>query len=97
MKHNPLTIIKSYSTYILIAGCRLTLGLLRSTDDVVLLQMGTMNPGRTDEEKKEWTNGLRLVIKSLREKGAQDAEAVAKEIADYRRRFLGDPAMVLNI
>ena len=59
--------------------------------------MGTMNPGRTEKARKEWTDGLKLVIKSLREKGAQDPEIVAKEIADYRRRFLGDPSIILNI
>ncbi|KAL9086827.1 MAG: hypothetical protein Q9165_006974 [Trypethelium subeluteriae] len=67
------------------------------TDDVVLLQMGTLNPGRNEEEKKEWTNGLRNVIKALREKGTSDAEIVAKEIADYRRDFLKDTTNTLNV
>ncbi|KAF2231797.1 hypothetical protein EV356DRAFT_569217 [Viridothelium virens] len=67
------------------------------TDDVVLLQMGTLNPGRNEEEKKEWTSGLRNVIKALREKGTSDAEIVAKEIADYRRDFLKGTTNTLNV
>ena len=61
------------------------------------MQLGTNNPGRTDEEKRQWVEGLRLVLKGLRQKGTRDLDVVAEEIAKYRRQFLKDPSRVLNL
>lgn len=61
------------------------------------MQLGTANPGRTDEEKRQWTEGLKLVLKELRQKDTRDPDVVATEIAKYRRQFLKDPSRVLNL
>jgi hypothetical protein len=61
------------------------------------VQLGTANPGRTDEEKRQWAEGLRLVLKELRQKDTRDPDVVATEIAKYRRQFLKDPSRVLNL
>lgn len=66
-------------------------------DDKILVQLGTANPGRTDEEKRQWTEGLKLVLKELRQKDTRDPDVVATEIAKYRRQFLKDPSRVLNL
>lgn len=65
--------------------------------DMVLVQLGTANPGKTAEEKVHWATGLRDVLKELREKNTKDPDVVAAAIADYRRAFLRDPSRVLNI
>ncbi|KAL2358881.1 hypothetical protein BJ546DRAFT_833667, partial [Cryomyces antarcticus] len=67
------------------------------TDDKVLVQMGTTNPGRTNEEKQQWTEGLKSVIKELRERNTKDPDVVAQKIAEYRRNFLKDPTKILNL
>ncbi|TKA58743.1 hypothetical protein B0A49_11590 [Cryomyces minteri] len=66
-------------------------------DDKVLVQMGTTNPGRTNEEKQQWTDGLKSVIKELRECNTKDPDVVAQKIAEYRRNFLKDPTKILNL
>jgi len=66
-------------------------------DDTILMQLGTTNPGRTDEERTQWTDGLRGVIKSLRQKSVKDPEIVASAIADFRRTYFRDPTKVLNL
>jgi hypothetical protein len=68
-----------------------------SLDDMILVQLGTSNPGQTEEEKQEWNAGLRTVLKDLREKNTKDPDVVAAAIAEYRRKFLQDPSRVLNI
>ncbi|KAF1816674.1 hypothetical protein P152DRAFT_388404 [Eremomyces bilateralis CBS 781.70] len=67
------------------------------SDDMILVQLGTKNPGQTEDERKKWTEGLKEVVKVLRQRGVNDPELVAKEIANYRRRFLGDETRVLNL
>lgn len=66
-------------------------------DDLILVQLGTKNPGQTEDERKKWTEGLKEVVKVLRQRGVNDPELVAKEIANYRRQFLGDETRVLNL
>ncbi|KAL1385798.1 hypothetical protein HDK64DRAFT_310912 [Phyllosticta capitalensis] len=67
------------------------------SEDKILLQLGIVNPGRTQEDQDLWRAGLRQILKSLREQGVKSGEAVAKAIADYRREFLRDPTRVLNL
>ncbi|KAK7537081.1 uncharacterized protein J3D65DRAFT_696181 [Phyllosticta citribraziliensis] len=67
------------------------------SEDKILLQLGIVNPGRTQEDQDLWRVGLRQILKSLREQGVKSGEAVAKAIADYRREFLKDPSRVLNL
>ncbi|KAK5295313.1 hypothetical protein LTR16_001161 [Cryomyces antarcticus] len=64
---------------------------------VTSLSMGTTNPGRTNEEKQQWTEGLKSVIKELRERNTKDPDVVAQKIAEYRRNFLKDPTKILNL
>lgn len=64
---------------------------------MILVQLGTTNPGRTDEERSQWAEGLKGILKELRQKNVKDPNVVAIEIANYRRRFLKDPTKVLNI
>ncbi|OCK79457.1 hypothetical protein K432DRAFT_299828, partial [Lepidopterella palustris CBS 459.81] len=65
--------------------------------DMILVQLGTANPGRTEEEKQQWTEGLKLVLRQLRQKDTKDPDVVATEIANFRRQFLKDPTRVLNL
>ena len=32
-------------------------------DDMILVRLGTSNPGRTKEEEQQWNEGLKLVLK----------------------------------
>ncbi len=64
---------------------------------MILLQMGTSNPGRTKEEQDQWTESLKSLLKDLRERKTKDSEVVASEIAAHRRRFLRDPSRVLDL
>jgi hypothetical protein len=62
-----------------------------------LVQLGTANPGKTREEKDQWTAGLRGVLRDLRQRNAKDPVDIAMEIAQYRRRFMNDDTRVINI
>lgn len=68
-----------------------------NTDDMMLVQLGTDNPGGSEEEQKQWTDGLRLVLKDLRHKNTKDPDVVATAISNYRREFLKDPTQVLKL
>jgi hypothetical protein len=59
--------------------------------------LGTANPGRTPEEKDQYREGLKLVIRELRQQKTQDATVVATQISKYRRQFLKDDSRVLDI
>lgn len=54
----------------------------------MLVQLGTDNPGTTEEQRKEWNTGLKELIKDLRGQNVKDPEIVARHIAEYRLRFL---------
>jgi hypothetical protein len=60
------------------------------------VQLGTANPGKTDEEKARWTVGLRALLKELRQKKVKDPNGIALEIAKYRRQFLHDESRVVT-
>lgn len=63
----------------------------------LLVQLGTANPGKTQEEKQQWNDGLRSVLKDLRQKNIKDPNGIAREIAKYRRQFLNDDTRVVNL
>ncbi|KAF1943696.1 hypothetical protein EJ02DRAFT_421122 [Clathrospora elynae] len=67
------------------------------TGDKLLVQLGTANPGKTSEEKQKWNDGLRGVLKELRQKNIKDPNGIAVEIAKYRRQFLNDDTRVVNL
>ncbi|KAJ4356673.1 uncharacterized protein N0V89_004709 [Didymosphaeria variabile] len=63
----------------------------------LLVQLGTANPGKTPEERQRWNDGLRGVLKDLRQKNTKDPNGIAIEIANYRRQFLQDDTRVVNL
>ncbi|KAH8711999.1 hypothetical protein GQ44DRAFT_776339 [Phaeosphaeriaceae sp. PMI808] len=67
------------------------------TGETLLVQLGTANPGKTPEEKQQWNDGLRGVLKELRKKSIKDPNGIAAEIAKYRRQFLDDDTRVVNL
>ncbi|OQD65645.1 hypothetical protein PENPOL_c005G01069 [Penicillium polonicum] len=70
---------------------------LTSTDDKILVQMGSVREGQTEEEKETYLAGLKEIINDLRRDKVKDFDTVASEIAAYRRRFLQDPSRVLSL
>ncbi|CAI7670646.1 unnamed protein product [Penicillium viridicatum] len=70
---------------------------LTSTDDKILVQMGSVREGQTEEEKEAYLAGLKEIINDLRRDKVKDFDTVASEIAAYRRRFLQDPSRVLSL
>ncbi|KAF2124221.1 hypothetical protein P153DRAFT_426669 [Dothidotthia symphoricarpi CBS 119687] len=67
------------------------------TGEKLLVQLGTANPGKTPEAKQKWNDGLRGVLKELRQKNIKDPNGIAEEIAKYRREFLDDDTRVVNL
>lgn len=63
----------------------------------LLVQLGTANPGETPQEKQLWNDGLRAVLKELRQRNTKDPNGIAMEIAKYRRQFLKDDTRVVNL
>ncbi|KAL5453848.1 hypothetical protein PMIN07_007779 [Paraphaeosphaeria minitans] len=63
----------------------------------LLVQLGTANPGKTPEERQRWNDGLRGVLKDLRQKNTKDPNGIAIQIANYRRQFLQDDTRVVNL
>ncbi|KAE9986878.1 hypothetical protein EG327_004102 [Venturia inaequalis] len=66
-------------------------------DNMILVQLGSLNPGRNDEDKKRWADGLRTLIGSLRTQGVKETDVVASQIASYRRNFFKDPTRIFDI
>lgn len=75
----------------------LTIVLLTSADDKILIQMGAIREGQTEEEKETYLAGLKEIINEMRRDKVKDFNTVATEIAAYRRRFLQDPSRVLPL
>jgi len=63
----------------------------------MLVQLGTVCPGQTQEQKNAWNQGLKAVIRELRSQNVRGAAAVAAAIVEFRRAFIGDPTRVLNL
>jgi hypothetical protein len=70
---------------------------LNIVGEKLLVQLGTANPGKTQDEKQQWNDGLRNVLKELRQKNIKDPNGIAQEIATYRRQFLNDSSRVINL
>lgn len=68
-----------------------------SLGEKLLVQLGTANPGKTQDERQQWNNGLRSVLQDLRQKNIKDPDGIAREIAKYRRQFLKDETRVVNL
>ena len=75
----------------------LTTVLLTSADDKILIEMGSVREGETEEEKETYLAGLKEIINEMRRDKVKDFSTVAAEIAAYRRRFLQDPSRVLSL
>lgn len=75
----------------------LTTVLLTSADDKILIEMGAVREGQTEEEKETYISGLKEIINEMRRDKVKDFSTVAAEIAAYRRRFLQDPSRVLPL
>jgi hypothetical protein len=56
-----------------------------------------VNPGQTTEERQKWNEGLRQVLKDLRQRKMQDPNGIAMEIVKYRRQFFDDNTRVVNL
>ena len=55
-------------------------------------------PTTTPEARKRWNEGLGAIVKQLRgSKEGKDANLIAARIAQYRRDFMEEPWMVLNL
>ncbi|KAJ5317506.1 hypothetical protein N7508_002014 [Penicillium antarcticum] len=67
------------------------------SDDKILVQMGAVREGETEEEKENYLAGLKEIINDMRRDKVKDFDTVAAEIAAYRRRFLKDPSRVLPL
>ncbi|KAF2807139.1 uncharacterized protein BDZ99DRAFT_392999, partial [Mytilinidion resinicola] len=65
--------------------------------DMVLVQLGTANPGNTEAEKQQFKEGLKSIIKDLRLHHTNDPEIIATRFSEYRRKFLNDDTRVLNL
>jgi hypothetical protein len=75
----------------------LTTVLLTLADDKILIQLGSVREGQTEEEKETYLAGLKEIINEMRRDKVKDFNTVASEIAAYRRRFLQDPSRVLPL
>jgi len=71
--------------------------LLRIVDDEILVDLGSVIEGNTEEERATYRAGLRDVITGMRQAKVSDFEQVASAIIDYRRRFLKDETRVLTM
>ena len=71
-------------------------GILTFTDNNLLLQLGSVHEGSTQEEKESYIAGLKKMISGMRDKNLRDVTAIALEIVAFRSEFLGDPSRVLT-
>jgi len=67
------------------------------SDDLVLAQMGSTNPGQTLAEKERWVAGLRKVLGELQEQKTKDADVVATAISNYLRDYYADPTRLVSV
>ena len=69
---------------------------LTTTDNNLLLQLGSVQEGSSKEERDAYIFGLRQMISGMRDKNLKDITAIASEIVAYRSRFLNDSSRVLT-
>lgn len=90
-----LRILSSLQLYCFVP--MLTTVLLTLADDKILIQMGSVREGDTEQEREAYIAGLKEIINEMRREKVKDFGSVASEIAAYRRRFLQDPSRVLPL
>ncbi|KAL8923973.1 MAG: hypothetical protein Q9172_002900 [Xanthocarpia lactea] len=66
-------------------------------DDMILVQMGAIPEGLSEEQRSAFVVGLRQTIQEIRVRKVKDFKIVASEIAAYRARFLGDSSKILPL
>ena len=66
------------------------------TGEKVLVELGTSNPGNTPEDRQRWNDGLRAVLKELRQNNIKDPNGIAIEISRFRRQFFHDDFRVVT-
>lgn len=66
-------------------------------DDMILVQMGAIPEGLSEEQRSAFVVGLRQTIQEIRVRKVKDFKTVASEIAAYRARFLGDSSKILPL
>ncbi|KAI4225707.1 MAG: hypothetical protein L6R36_003711 [Xanthoria steineri] len=67
------------------------------SDDMILVQMGAIPEGLSQEQQSAFVGGLRETIQEIRVRKVKDFKTVASEIAAYRARFLGDSSKILPL
>ncbi|KAH7113202.1 hypothetical protein B0J11DRAFT_541651 [Dendryphion nanum] len=67
------------------------------TGEKILVELGTANPGKTTEERQKWNDGLRSVLKELRQNNIKDPNGIAVEISKFRRQFFKDDFHVVTV
>ncbi|KAL9596274.1 MAG: hypothetical protein Q9219_005904 [cf. Caloplaca sp. 3 TL-2023] len=95
-EQDDLRVFFAYSGYLLFLCCELT-QVSNFTDDLILVQMGSVPEGLSAEQKDAFVVGLRQIIQEIRGRKVKDFRTVASEIAAYRARFLGDSSKVLPL
>ena len=76
-------------------GRWLTLYRADEIDEMILVQLGSVNEGTNEEEKAEYTKGLERTLQELRARRIKDFTTVASAIIAYRSAFLEDASRVL--
>ena len=61
------------------------------------MELGTSNPGHTDDQRRAYSDGLSQALKALKTKGGRGLNDVAEAIANFRREFFHDPSTVLDL
>ncbi|MCJ1385177.1 hypothetical protein MMC17_008298 [Xylographa soralifera] len=67
------------------------------TDDMILVQLGSIHEGSSLEEKNAYVSGLKQIIHDMRSRRVTDFNTVAQEITAYRASFLGDSSRILTL
>lgn len=62
-----------------------------------MLQLGFVIEGETEEQKQEYRTGLGKLISEMRENGITQFIEILNAIGKYRREFLKDPTVVLDL
>ncbi|KAL8844840.1 MAG: hypothetical protein Q9176_000940 [Flavoplaca citrina] len=65
--------------------------------DMILVHMGSIPEGLSEEQRSAFVVGLRQTIQEIRVRKVKDFKTVASEIAAYRARFLGDSSKILPL
>ena len=64
---------------------------------MILVHMGSIPEGLSEEQRSAFVVGLRQTIQEIRVRKVKDFKTVASEIAAYRARFLGDSSKILPL